>query len=49
MPLESSVSDPTIWSITLELSFTILEAPFKPIYDVYSAGINYDNHHSIIN
>ncbi len=28
MPLESSVSDATIWSITVELSITLLEAPF---------------------
>jgi hypothetical protein len=28
MPLELSVSDATIWSITLESSITILEASF---------------------
>jgi len=28
IPLEPSVSDATIWSITLESSFTILEASF---------------------
>jgi hypothetical protein len=29
MPLELSVSDTTIWSITLESSITILEASFE--------------------
>jgi len=43
-PLESSVSDATIWSITLELSIMIQEAPFAIIYDVYSIGIIYDNY-----
>ena len=28
MPLESSLSDTTIWSVTLELSITILQASF---------------------
>ncbi len=38
MPLESSLSDATIWSVTLELSITILEASFTLIYNVYSTG-----------
>ncbi len=44
-PLESSVSDATIWSITLELSITILEASFTLIYYVYGIGDTRDNHH----
>jgi hypothetical protein len=43
MPLESSVSDATIWSITLESSITILQASFTLICDVYSTGISYDD------
>jgi hypothetical protein len=42
-PLELSVSDATIWSITVELSVTILESSFSVIYDVYSTGITYDD------
>ncbi len=37
--LELSVSDTTIWRVTLESSITILEASFSLIYDVYSTGI----------
>ncbi len=47
MPLELSVSDTTIWSITLESSVTILETSFSLIYDVYSAGITHDDHQMI--
>jgi hypothetical protein len=43
-PLELSASDATIWSITLELSSTVLEASFTLIYNVYSTGITYDDH-----
>jgi hypothetical protein len=43
MPLELSVSNANIWSITLELSITILEVSFTLIYDVYSTGITYDD------
>jgi hypothetical protein len=43
MPLEMSVSDATIWSITLESSNTIQEASFTLIHDVYSTGVTYDN------
>jgi len=43
-PLESSVSDATIWSIILELSIIILDASFTLVYDVYSTGITYDDH-----
>jgi hypothetical protein len=42
MPLESSVSDSRIWSVTVEWSITILEASFTLIHDVYSAGVTYD-------
>ncbi len=48
MLLESSVSDGTIWSITLELSITILDASFTLIYHVHSTGITYDDCQSII-
>ena len=41
-PLESSVSDATIWSATLDTSITFLDASFTLIYEVYSAGITYD-------
>ncbi len=40
---ESSVSDATICSITLESSITILQASFTLIYDIYSTGITYDD------
>ncbi len=43
MPLASSVSEATIWSITLELSIMILDASFSLIYNVYSTGITYDD------
>jgi len=43
MPPESSVSDATIWSVTLELSITILEASFTLIYDVYNTVVTYDD------
>jgi hypothetical protein len=32
MPLESSVSNATIWSITLKFSITLLQASFTLIY-----------------
>ncbi len=38
--LESSVSDATIWSNTLEWLIAILEVSLTRIYDVYSTGIN---------
>ncbi len=41
MPLESSISDGTFWSITLESSITILDVSFTLIYDVYSTGFTY--------
>ena len=37
-PLELSVSDATIWRVTLGLSIMILVASFTLIYDVYSVG-----------
>ena len=37
VPLELSVIDATIWSITLESSVTIPEASFRLIYDISSA------------
>ncbi len=43
-PLELSVSDATVWSVTLELSIMILEVSFLLIYDVYSTGVTYDDH-----
>jgi hypothetical protein len=43
MPLALSVNDATIWSITLELSITILEALFTLIYDVYNRDITNDD------
>ncbi len=43
LPLESSVSDATIWSIALESSSMTLEALFTLIYDVYSTGISYND------
>jgi len=39
MPLEYSVSDATIWSITMEVSITILEASFTLIFDVHSIDV----------
>jgi hypothetical protein len=39
MPLESSASEATIWSINLESSIMIFEVSFTLIYDVYSTGI----------
>jgi hypothetical protein len=47
-PLESSVSDVTIWSATLESSVTILEASFTLIYEVYSTGIAYNDRQLMI-
>jgi hypothetical protein len=41
MPLESSVSDDTIWSITLELSIMLLEVSFTLICAVYNTGVTY--------
>jgi hypothetical protein len=43
MPLESSVSDATIWSIIQKLSIMVLELSFTLIYDVYGTGITYDD------
>ncbi len=43
-PLGSSVSDATIWSITVESSIVILEASFTLSYDVYSTDVTYDDH-----
>ncbi len=42
--IELSVSDATIWSITLESLIMTLEVPFTLIYDVYSTDITYDDH-----
>ncbi len=42
MTLELSVSDATIWSVTLELLIMIVEALFMLIYDVYGTNITYD-------
>jgi hypothetical protein len=47
-PLESSVSDGTIWSVTIKLSITILEASFTIVYDVYSISVTYDNRQLMI-
>jgi hypothetical protein len=47
-PLELSVSDATIWSITLELSIMILDESFTIIYYVYSTGLTYDDYQSLI-
>ncbi len=47
-PLESSVIDATIWSVTPGLSIMILETYFTLIYDVYSTGIAYDDRHVFI-
>jgi hypothetical protein len=46
MPEESWVSDATILSVILELSITILEVSFTLTYNVYCAGITYDDLHS---
>jgi hypothetical protein len=48
MPLELSVSDATIWNITLELSIMILEASFTLIYYAYSTGVTYDDYQLMI-
>ncbi len=48
MPLELSVSDATIWIVTLELSIAILEASFLLIHDVYSTDVAYGDHKSMI-
>jgi hypothetical protein len=42
-PLELSVKDTTIWSVTLQLSIKILDTSFTLIYDVYSTGVTYDD------
>ncbi len=42
-PVVSPVSDAAIWSVILESSITILEAPFTLIYDVYSTGVTCDD------
>jgi hypothetical protein len=39
MPLELSVSDDTIRSVTVESSIIIQEASFALINDVYSTGV----------
>jgi hypothetical protein len=39
MPLESSASYVTIWSITVESSIVILEASFSLIYEINGTGI----------
>jgi hypothetical protein len=44
MHLEFSVSDATIWSVTLESSITILELSFTLIYNVYNTGVTYGDH-----
>ena len=43
MPLQSSVSDATIWTVALESSVMVLEASFTLIYDVDSTDVTYDN------
>ncbi len=40
-PLEPSISDATIWSVTLESSVTILKGSIALIYDVNSTGVTY--------
>ncbi len=47
-PLESLVSDATIWSVILELSIMILEASFSLIYEVYCTGITRDKRQLMI-
>jgi hypothetical protein len=42
-PSRVAVSYASIWSITLELSITILEALFSLIYDVNRTGITIDD------
>jgi hypothetical protein len=48
MPLESLVSDATIWSMALELSIKTLDVSFTLMYDVYSIDITYGNRQLII-
>ncbi len=43
MPLELSMGDATISSITLGSSIMIVEVSFTLIYDVYSTGITNDD------
>ncbi len=43
MLLELSVSDASIWSVTLESSIMFLEALFTLLYDVYSTGVSNDD------
>jgi hypothetical protein len=40
---DTSVSDATIWSVTLESSIMILEVSFTITFDVYGTGITYDD------
>jgi hypothetical protein len=42
-PVESSVSNASIWNIYVELSITVLEASFALIDDVSSTDITYDD------
>jgi hypothetical protein len=44
MPLELSIRDATIESITQNLLIVILEESFYHIYDAYSAVITYDDY-----
>ncbi len=49
MPVKSSVSDTTFWSITLGvLLITIAEAKAKALRQIYSTGINHDIPHKMI-
>jgi hypothetical protein len=43
MPLEQSVSDATIWSVTLDLLIMILETSFTLNCGVYNKSITYDD------
>ncbi len=47
-PLELSVSDATIWNITVGLNITIPKASFTLIYDAYSTCVTYDYHQLMI-
>ncbi len=44
MPLDSSGSDATIWSVTLESSIRALKALISLNYDVYGTGVTYVDH-----
>jgi hypothetical protein len=53
MPLESAVSDTTIWSITyihtlLESSIMLLESSIMLLENIYSTGITDDDRHMAI-